>query len=87
MSCADRTLAHLFIVGGARFRHSKHWSLSGKGSIVNEYRGEVISQNLFLECTEGIYKNNKNFYFLEFEKGEVIDACQKGINAHFCMCH
>ncbi|KAG0336305.1 Histone-Lysine N-Methyltransferase ash1l [Podila horticola] len=59
------------------------FGLSGKGSLVTEYRGEVISQNLFLECTEGIYKNNKNSYFLEFEKGEVIDAYQKGTNAHF----
>lgn len=48
-----------------------------------EYRGEVISQNLSLERMEGIYKNNKNFYFLEYEKGEVVDACRKGTNARF----
>ncbi|KAG0266030.1 Histone-Lysine N-Methyltransferase ash1l [Mortierella polycephala] len=54
-----------------------------KGSLVIEYRGEVISQ---IEChrrMETIYKNNKNFYFLEYEKGEVVDACQKGTNARF----
>ncbi|KAG0213825.1 Histone-Lysine N-Methyltransferase ash1l [Mortierella sp. GBA30] len=54
-----------------------------KGSLVIEYRGEVISQ---IEChkrMEGIYKNNKNFYFLEYEKGEVVDACQKGTIARF----
>lgn len=48
-----------------------------------EYRGEIISQKLSLERMEGIYKNNKNFYFLEYEKGEVVDACQKGTNARF----
>jgi len=32
---------------------------------------------------EGIYKSNKNFYFLEYEKGEVVDACMKGTNARF----
>ncbi|KAF9301919.1 Histone-Lysine N-Methyltransferase ash1l [Mortierella antarctica] len=54
-----------------------------KGSLVIEYRGEIISQKLSLERMEGIYKNNKNFYFLEYEKGEVVDACQKGTNARF----
>ncbi|KAF8933395.1 Histone-Lysine N-Methyltransferase ash1l [Haplosporangium bisporale] len=54
-----------------------------RGNLVIEYRGEVISQNLSLERMEGIYKNNKNFYFLEYEKGEVVDACRKGTNARF----
>lgn len=48
-----------------------------------EYRGEVISQKLCLERMATIYKKNKNFYFLEYEKGEVVDACQKGTNARF----
>ncbi|KAF9968912.1 Histone-Lysine N-Methyltransferase ash1l [Actinomortierella ambigua] len=54
-----------------------------RGSLVIEYRGEVISQKLCLERMEGMYKNNKNFYFLEYEKGEVVDACLKGTNARF----
>ncbi|CAO3564125.1 unnamed protein product [Mortierella alpina] len=54
-----------------------------KGSLVIEYRGEVISQTECHKRMEGIYKNNKNFYFLEYEKGEVVDACQKGTNARF----
>ncbi|KAG0031835.1 Histone-Lysine N-Methyltransferase ash1l [Podila clonocystis] len=54
-----------------------------KGSLVIEYRGEVISQKLCLERMATIYKKNKNFYFLEYEKGEVVDACQKGTNARF----
>ncbi|GJJ69965.1 [histone H3]-lysine4 N-trimethyltransferase ASH1L [Entomortierella parvispora] len=54
-----------------------------KGNLVIEYRGEVISQALCHERMEGIYKNNKNFYFLEYEKGEVVDACMKGTNARF----
>ncbi|KAF9437887.1 Histone-Lysine N-Methyltransferase ash1l [Entomortierella beljakovae] len=54
-----------------------------KGSLVIEYRGEVISQTECHRRMESIYKNNKNFYFLEYEKGEVVDACQKGTNARF----
>ncbi|KAG0047970.1 Histone-Lysine N-Methyltransferase ash1l, partial [Gryganskiella cystojenkinii] len=54
-----------------------------RGDLVIEYRGEVISQSLCHERMEGIYKHNKNFYFLEYEKGEVVDACQKGTNARF----
>ncbi|KAG9326780.1 hypothetical protein KVV02_008670 [Mortierella alpina] len=54
-----------------------------KGSLVIEYRGEVISQTECHKRMEGIYKSNKNFYFLEYEKGEVVDACQKGTNARF----
>ncbi|ORZ26571.1 hypothetical protein BCR41DRAFT_300963, partial [Lobosporangium transversale] len=54
-----------------------------KGSLVIEYRGEVISQNECHRRMKTIYKNNKNFYFLEYEKGEVVDACQKGTNARF----
>ncbi|KAF9988519.1 Histone-Lysine N-Methyltransferase ash1l [Modicella reniformis] len=54
-----------------------------KGSLVVEYRGEVISQSECHRRMESIYKNNKNFYFLEYEKGEVVDACQKGTNARF----
>ncbi|KAF9396592.1 Histone-Lysine N-Methyltransferase ash1l, partial [Podila epigama] len=54
-----------------------------KGSLVIEYRGEVISQSLCHERMSTIYKNNKNFYFLEYEKGEVVDACQKGTKARF----
>ncbi|KAF9097100.1 Histone-Lysine N-Methyltransferase ash1l [Mortierella sp. AD031] len=54
-----------------------------KGNLVIEYRGEVISQSECHRRMEGIYKNNKNFYFLEYERGEVVDACQKGTNARF----
>ncbi|KAF9360604.1 Histone-Lysine N-Methyltransferase ash1l [Mortierella sp. AD094] len=54
-----------------------------KGNLVIEYRGEVISQSECHRRMETIYKNNKNFYFLEYEKGEVVDACQKGTIARF----
>ncbi|KAK3846797.1 MAG: hypothetical protein J3R72DRAFT_363315, partial [Linnemannia gamsii] len=54
-----------------------------KGNLVIEYRGEVISQAECHRRMEGIYKNKKNFYFLEYERGEVVDACQKGTNARF----
>ncbi|KAI9244166.1 hypothetical protein BY458DRAFT_485574 [Sporodiniella umbellata] len=54
-----------------------------KGSFIIEYRGEIISQKLCEErmCTD--YVNESNFYFLEYSKGEVIDACTKGTEARF----
>ncbi|KAG1048707.1 hypothetical protein G6F43_008924 [Rhizopus delemar] len=54
-----------------------------KGAFVIEYRGEIISQKLCEErmCTD--YVNENNFYFLEYSKGEVIDACTKGTEARF----
>lgn len=54
-----------------------------KGAFIIEYRGEIISQKLCEErmCTD--YVNESNFYFLEYSKGEVIDACTKGTEARF----
>jgi hypothetical protein len=54
-----------------------------KGELVIEYRGEIISQKLCEErvCTD--YVNEKNFYFLDYHNGEVIDATAKGTEARF----
>lgn len=54
-----------------------------KGELVIEYRGEIISQK---ECEERmctLYVNDKNFYFLDYHNGEVIDATTKGTEARF----
>lgn len=54
-----------------------------KGDLVIEYRGEVISHELCEERMCTTYVNEKNFYFLEYCNGEVIDACSKGTEARF----
>ncbi|KAI9485998.1 MAG: hypothetical protein EXX96DRAFT_27658 [Benjaminiella poitrasii] len=54
-----------------------------KGELVTEYRGEVISQELCEERMSTFYANAKNFYFLDYSNGEVIDACTKGTEARF----
>ncbi|KAI8054958.1 uncharacterized protein B0P05DRAFT_560897 [Gilbertella persicaria] len=54
-----------------------------KGDLVIEYRGEIISHQLCEERMCTIYVNEKNFYFLDYCNGEVIDACYKGTEARF----
>ncbi|GAN07076.1 hypothetical protein MAM1_0147d06566 [Mucor ambiguus] len=54
-----------------------------KGDLVIEYRGEIISHQLCEERMCTTYVNEKNFYFLEYCNGEVIDACTKGTEARF----
>ncbi|KAL7312054.1 hypothetical protein PS15m_007856 [Mucor circinelloides] len=54
-----------------------------KGDLVIEYRGEIISHELCEERMCTTYVNEKNFYFLEYCNGEVIDACTKGTEARF----
>ncbi|KAG2193674.1 hypothetical protein INT47_002316 [Mucor saturninus] len=54
-----------------------------KGDLVIEYRGEIISHELCEERMCTVYVNEKNFYFLDYCNGEVIDACTKGTEARF----
>ncbi|KND00271.1 uncharacterized protein SPPG_04600 [Spizellomyces punctatus DAOM BR117] len=54
-----------------------------RGSMVIEYRGEIISQDTCIERMETIYKDVENYYFLNYARGEVIDACRKGTEARF----
>ena len=48
-----------------------------------EYRGEIISQQTREERMKDMYKDLENYYFLEYDSGEVIDGCRKGTEARF----
>lgn len=68
--------------------NSRGWGLKTnldikKGDLVIEYRGEIISHELCEERMCTTYVNEKNFYFLDYCNGEVIDACTKGTEARF----
>ncbi|KAJ3323641.1 Histone-Lysine N-Methyltransferase ash1l [Blyttiomyces sp. JEL0837] len=52
-------------------------------SLVIEYRGEIISSETCIERMNTIYAELENFYFLNYDNGEVIDACRKGTEARF----
>lgn len=54
-----------------------------RGSFIIEYCGEVISQERCLERMSEAYKDHKNFYFLDYDNGEVIDGTVKGTIARF----
>ncbi|KAI9495959.1 hypothetical protein BDB00DRAFT_759408 [Zychaea mexicana] len=54
-----------------------------KGQLITEYRGEVITHQEVKERMNTIYKSNRNFYFLDYCNGEVIDAGLKGSEARF----
>ncbi|KAJ1561258.1 DNA-binding transcription repressor [Cladochytrium tenue] len=53
------------------------------GSLIIEYRGEVISTATCLARMRGDYAAEDNFYFLDYGAGEVLDACRKGTEARF----
>ncbi|ORZ25848.1 hypothetical protein BCR42DRAFT_314758 [Absidia repens] len=64
------------------------WGIMAKefiqqGTLITEYRGEIISDKTCQERIRTVYKHQKNFYFLDYHKGEVIDACSKGSEARF----
>nr|XP_031861777.1 uncharacterized protein CI109_002606 [Kwoniella shandongensis]KAA5528849.1 hypothetical protein CI109_002606 [Kwoniella shandongensis] len=54
-----------------------------EGEFVMDYRGEVISMDTFMERIHDEYKSQKNFYALEYDQDEVIDAGMKGNDARF----
>ncbi|KAJ3053926.1 Histone-Lysine N-Methyltransferase ash1l [Rhizophlyctis rosea] len=54
-----------------------------QNTLVIEYRGEIISQERCIERMESTYKGLENYYFLNYAKNEVIDACRKGTEARF----
>ncbi|KAI9316094.1 hypothetical protein BX666DRAFT_1955066 [Dichotomocladium elegans] len=54
-----------------------------RGELITEYCGEVISTDMCNQRMQTIYKNKKNFYFLEYAHGQVIDAGMKGSVARF----
>ncbi|KAI8979949.1 hypothetical protein BDB01DRAFT_725495 [Pilobolus umbonatus] len=68
--------------------HNRGWGLLTlenikQGELIIEYRGEIISHALCKERMKTIYSNQKNFYFLDYCPGEVIDAGRKGSDARF----
>ncbi|KAJ3087433.1 Histone-Lysine N-Methyltransferase ash1l, partial [Phlyctochytrium bullatum] len=54
-----------------------------RNSLVIEYRGEVISQSMCIDRMNTVYREIDNYYFLNYDTGEVLDACQKGTEARF----
>ncbi|KAI9028869.1 hypothetical protein CLU79DRAFT_736471 [Phycomyces nitens] len=54
-----------------------------RGDLLVEYRGEVISHKMCEERMRTVYTDQKNFYFLDYQNGEVVDACSKGTEARF----
>ncbi|ORZ03451.1 hypothetical protein BCR43DRAFT_483390 [Syncephalastrum racemosum] len=54
-----------------------------EGRLIIEYIGEIISTQECKKRMDALYIDQQNFYFLEYNKGEVIDAGQKGSDARF----
>ncbi|CAI2184172.1 4554_t:CDS:2 [Funneliformis geosporum] len=54
-----------------------------KGQLIIEYRGEVISHETAKQRMETLYKNRRHSYFLDYEKGEVLDGGSRGTEARF----
>ncbi|EMR11087.1 hypothetical protein PNEG_00686 [Pneumocystis murina B123] len=52
-------------------------------SLIVEYCGEVIEKNELFRRMNSIYKDARNYYFLNFESGLVLDAGIKGNEARF----
>ncbi|GAA5911837.1 uncharacterized protein JCM6883_001285 [Sporobolomyces salmoneus] len=54
-----------------------------KGDLVIEYRGEIISRDESYRRVLNDYKDRSDYYFLEYDSMEVIDAGQKGNSSRF----
>jgi len=54
-----------------------------KDELIIEYTGEIMSLKACNERLKTIYKDMNSFYFIHYESGKVIDACQKGSVARF----
>lgn len=53
------------------------------GTLIIEYRGEIISSVTCTERMSTIYKANRNHYFLNYGSSEVIDGHVKGTVARY----
>ncbi|GAA5853043.1 hypothetical protein JCM3766R1_000851 [Sporobolomyces carnicolor] len=53
------------------------------GDLVIEYRGEIISRDESYRRVTSDYKDRSDYYFLEYDSFEVIDAGQRGNSARF----
>lgn len=57
----------------------------GAGNFIYEYIGEVIPEPVFRQrMADYDNKGIKHFYFMMLQKGEFIDATEKGCLARFC---
>ncbi|KAI9304731.1 hypothetical protein BJ944DRAFT_163042 [Cunninghamella echinulata] len=54
-----------------------------QGQLISEYCGEIITEKTCQQRIQTIYRRQKNYYFLNYDRGEVIDACTKGSEARF----
>ncbi|ORY45729.1 SET domain-containing protein, partial [Rhizoclosmatium globosum] len=54
-----------------------------KNTFLMEYCGEIISAETSRHRMETIYKDMTHYYFLNYDKSEVIDGCRKGSDARF----
>ncbi|GAA5977067.1 hypothetical protein JCM5350_007545 [Sporobolomyces pararoseus] len=54
-----------------------------KGELVIEYRGEIISRDESYRRVLNEYKDRSDYYFLEYDSLEVLDAGQKGNSSRF----
>ncbi|KAI8607815.1 hypothetical protein BC830DRAFT_71739 [Chytriomyces sp. MP71] len=54
-----------------------------KNRLVMEYCGEIISQETCLERMDTLYAGTQHYYFLNYDRGEVIDGGRKGSLARF----
>lgn len=50
------------------------------GTLIIEYRGEVMTED---SCLDRMAEDKNAVYFLNYDTGEVIDACRKGTEARF----
>ncbi|KAI9340555.1 hypothetical protein BDR26DRAFT_861334 [Obelidium mucronatum] len=57
--------------------------LHPKNTFLMEYCGEIISQETCIERMNTIYSHTEHYYFLNYDKSEVIDGCRKGSDARF----
>ncbi|GAA6006911.1 hypothetical protein JCM11491_001441 [Sporobolomyces phaffii] len=54
-----------------------------KGDLVIEYRGEIISRDESYRRVLNDYKDRSDYYFLEYDSYEVLDAGQRGNSSRF----
>ncbi len=53
------------------------------GTLIQEYRGEIISEYTCMERMRTIYADYENYFFLNYDGDEVLDGCIKGTEVRF----
>ncbi|KAI9363993.1 hypothetical protein DFJ73DRAFT_620204 [Zopfochytrium polystomum] len=54
-----------------------------RDKLIIEYRGEIISFKTCMDRMVSDYANQDRFYFFNYGRHEVIDACKKGTDARY----